>query len=109
MNRNRIIHRRIPAPLPPNEAAIPAEGLAPAAPGPDHVRDPEGLVTPAAAARRLSVSPKVLERWRSDGDGPAFVRFTSKTIRYRLQDVDAFVAERTMPAGQGNPPAATSP
>jgi hypothetical protein len=48
------------------------------------------------AGDRLGVSAKVLERWRGAGAGPAFVRLTSKTIRYRVVDIDAFVAGRTM-------------
>jgi hypothetical protein len=47
------------------------------------------------AADRLSVTAKVLERWRGTGDGPAFVRLTCKTIRYWCEDLDAFVAGRT--------------
>ena len=55
---------------------------------------PGGLITPAMAADRLSVTAKVLERWRGTGNGPVFVRLTSKTIRYRPEDLDAFVATR---------------
>jgi predicted site-specific integrase-resolvase len=51
-------------------------------------------MTPANAAEILRVRVKVLERWRGSGDGPAFVRLTSKTIRYRRGDIDAFVAGR---------------
>jgi hypothetical protein len=53
-----------------------------------------GLITPAAAAERLSVNAKVLERWRGTGAGPDFVRLRSKTIRYRPADLDAFASGR---------------
>jgi hypothetical protein len=52
------------------------------------------LLTPASAAGRLATTAKVLERWRSTGDGPRFVRLTKKTIRYRAADVEAFIASR---------------
>jgi predicted site-specific integrase-resolvase len=46
-------------------------------------------VTQAALARRWQVSPRTLERWRSDGTGPAFVRIGGQ-VRYRLEDVEAY-------------------
>jgi len=52
------------------------------------------LLLPAQVADRLSVSTKVLERWRGAGDGPAFVRLTRKTLRYRASDVEAFVTAK---------------
>jgi hypothetical protein len=55
---------------------------------------PTGLLTPTEAARLMSVTKKVLERWRSVGNGPAFVRLTAKTIRYRHADVAAFVIDK---------------
>lgn len=50
------------------------------------------LLTPAQVAERLSVTEAALERWRSHGGGPLFVRLSRKTIRYRSNDVDNFVA-----------------
>ncbi len=49
------------------------------------------LLHPTEAAKRLHVSEHVLERWRSTGEGPSFVRLTRKTIRYRVEDLRAFV------------------
>lgn len=77
-----------PSAPPPKPAALPG----PAAP--ETRRPPGELITPAQAADQLHVQAKVLERWRGTGDGPAFVRLTSKTIRYRPEDIDAFVAGR---------------
>ena len=73
-------------------AATPAGAHGPAA---DAERHQAELITPAQAADLLSVTAKVLERWRGTGDGPVFVRLTSKTIRYRHEDIGAFVAGRT--------------
>jgi hypothetical protein len=53
---------------------------------------PGALLTPAQAADALGVTARVLEHWRGCGDGPAFVRLSRKTIRYRAEDLQAFVA-----------------
>lgn len=50
------------------------------------------LLTPVQAADMLGVSHRLLERWRGSGDGPQFVRLSRKSIRYRVEDLDAFVA-----------------
>ena len=66
-----------------------------AAPAADAVQQrASDLLLPAGVADRLGVSTKVLERWRGTGAGPAFVRLTRKTLRYRAADVDAFVAAK---------------
>jgi len=70
-----------PAPLPTSAAAT--------SPTPD-----PGLLTPEAVARRLGVSCGVLQQWREKGTGPAFVRLTRKTLRYRVADIDRFIAGR---------------
>ena len=49
------------------------------------------LLTPAEAAERLGVTERVLERLRMTGEGPDFVKLTSKTLRYRQEDLEAFV------------------
>jgi hypothetical protein len=82
----------------PKPAAPPGEPAQPAAPtgrpNPTGERGRAELLTPAQAAAILSVQAKVLERWRGTGGGPAFVRLSSKTIRYRRDDMDDFVARR---------------
>jgi hypothetical protein len=74
-----------PAPNPP----------APRPPDPGRDENNADLLTPAMAGDRLKVTAKVLERWRGTGEGPSFVRLTSKTIRYRADDIEAFVVGRT--------------
>jgi predicted DNA-binding transcriptional regulator AlpA len=61
---------------------------------PDAFHDPFPLLTAEAVAACLSVKPKTLERWRATGAGPRYVRISRKVVRYRRQDVDAFIAER---------------
>jgi hypothetical protein len=40
-------------------------------------------------ARRWHLSPRTLERWRSAGRGPAFLKLGGRIV-YRLDDVEAF-------------------
>ncbi len=40
-------------------------------------------------ARRWSVSPRTLERWRSIGRGPNYLRLVGR-VAYRLEDVEEF-------------------
>jgi hypothetical protein len=84
--------RSLPRPAEPSGAPPRAAGAD--GPPPDPAGRPALLITPAETAGLLGVTAKVLERWRGTGEGPAFVRLTSKTIRYRSEDLDAFVAAR---------------
>ena len=52
------------------------------------------LLTPPQAADFLSLSPRWLELKRYQGDGPPFVRISSRCVRYRLTDLEAWVGER---------------
>jgi hypothetical protein len=44
-------------------------------------------------ARRWSISPRTLERWRWLGQGLRYLKIGSRVV-YRLDDVEAFEAER---------------
>jgi hypothetical protein len=88
--------RTKPAPQPParsdtESVQTAAENAPPATPKTTTAGDGT-LLTPAEAASLLSVTEKVLERWRSTGDGPTYVRLTRKTIRYRTSDINAFIS-----------------
>ena len=52
------------------------------------------LLTPSRTAEVLGVGLKTLERWRSTGEGPHFVKLSPSTVRYRAVDLNTFVAER---------------
>ena len=54
----------------------------------------ERLLTQEEAAGRLGLSPRFLEVRRYRGDGPLFVRVSSRCVRYRPQDLEAWTAER---------------
>lgn len=51
------------------------------------------LMRPPEAATYLGYSPKTLEKWRKNGEGPAFVRIGSR-VRYRKEALDAWIAAR---------------
>jgi predicted site-specific integrase-resolvase len=40
-------------------------------------------------ARRWHLSPRTLERWRSQGEGPTFLKLGGRIV-YRLDDVEEF-------------------
>ena len=87
-------HQGIRRRPPPAAPAAPAAVADLCEPRPEPPGPPAGLLPPAAVAQRLGVSVKALERWRGKGGGPRFVHLTRKTIRYRAEDVEAFVAGR---------------
>ena len=54
------------------------------------------LLTPAETAQLFNVSEAALERWRSQGDGPPFVRLSHKAVRYRTGDLVGFIEARVV-------------
>lgn len=54
------------------------------------------LLTTAELAERLKISVATVRRWRHSGKGPNYVRFSRNDVRYRLEDVDAFLKEQTV-------------
>lgn len=51
------------------------------------------LLTPTQVSERIQRPVRTLERWRSTGEGPAFVRL-GRRIAYREEDVDAWLSRR---------------
>ncbi len=47
------------------------------------------------AAERIGLAVKTLENMRTRGDGPRFLKL-GRAVRYRLADLDAWMAERVM-------------
>ena len=60
-------------------------------------RADDALLSQKRVATLLSVSPRALEAWRVRGEGPAFIRISKRCIRYRRDDIEAWLAERASP------------
>lgn len=54
------------------------------------------LLTTAQAAAFLGLKQNTLEHWRIYGKGPAIVRLSPRTVRYRRLDLEAWVASRVV-------------
>ncbi len=52
------------------------------------------VMTTDEVARYLGINKKTLDRLRGRGDGPRYLRLTSKIIRYRRADVEEFLETR---------------
>jgi predicted DNA-binding transcriptional regulator AlpA len=62
------------------------------------------LLTQRQAAEMLALSERTLERFRTSGMGPKFVRL-GHSVRYRLVDVEAFIASRVVGSTSERPSA----
>lgn len=51
------------------------------------------LIREREAAQRLGVSVKTLQSWRLHCRGPVYAKI-GKSVRYRLEDLDAFVQSK---------------
>jgi hypothetical protein len=58
-------------------------------PLPDLKPKPTKHLNQVELARRWSMSPRTLERWRWQRTGPAYLRLRGRVV-YRLQDIEAF-------------------
>lgn len=56
--------------------------------------NPRPLLRERQAAEWLGVSPRTLELWRRQGNGPRFVKLGG-AVRYRPEALDAYLDERT--------------
>ena len=50
------------------------------------------LMTTAQAAEFLNVPKATLTQWRYLGRGPEFVKFNARCIRYKLEQLEAWIA-----------------
>jgi predicted DNA-binding transcriptional regulator AlpA len=62
------------------------------------------LLSQREAATLLHLSERTLERFRVSGTGPKFVRL-GRSIRYRLTDIEAFIAARIVGSTSERPAA----
>lgn len=54
---------------------------------------PPALLSTVHAAARLGLRPCTLEKWRTTGSGPKFVKL-GRAVRYRVADLDQFATDR---------------
>lgn len=54
------------------------------------------ILTPAQAAIYLGCSIYTLRNWRNNKTGPKYIKPNSKTVRYRLSDLNAWLDEKTV-------------
>ena len=52
-------------------------------------------MTPRETAELLNVPLRTLQYWRDTKQGPAYLRISPKIIRYRREDVSAFLEQST--------------
>ncbi len=63
----------------------------------------DALLTVAQAANRTGITASMLAKYRMRGTGPAYVRL-SNIVRYRVADLDAWIAENGTPAPRAKNP-----
>jgi hypothetical protein len=56
-------------------------------------------------ARRWNLSHRTLERWRSHGDGPPFLKLNGRCL-YRMEDIEQFEQARLKASTSGSSAAA---
>lgn len=61
------------------------------------------LVDTREAARILGVSARTLERWRMEGQGPAFMKIGTYRVTYDIEELETFkrAARRTSTSDPG--------
>jgi predicted DNA-binding transcriptional regulator AlpA len=58
------------------------------------VKNPDPLLTEAQAGSYIGYSQRTLAGWRYKGGGPVYIRVSATSVRYRLSDLEAWIAER---------------
>lgn len=57
------------------------------------------MLTPAQAAERMGVTTRSLYTYRQDGTGPTYVQYSPYAIRYPENELNEWIAARTVKAG----------
>ena len=52
------------------------------------------LLNEKEAAKYLGLTTRALQNWRYTGEGPVYIRISSRCIRYREEDIESFVDTR---------------
>jgi hypothetical protein len=56
--------------------------------------NPDPLLTETEAAKYLGYQHRTLAGWRYRGGGPVFIATSKTSVRYRLSDLEAWIAAR---------------
>lgn len=59
----------------------------------------EKLLSEREASNFLDLTPSTLRKWRQLRKGPAFIRLSSRCVKYRVEDLKKFLAERLVTPG----------
>ena len=57
------------------------------------------LLSRRQAAELLATSSKTLERWAANRTGPAFIRYSATTVKYRLSAITRWLEAQTISCG----------
>lgn len=57
----------------------------------DNQRAARALLNDVEVADRLHVSLQTVRNWRGRGEGPRAMKLGKRTVRYRPEDVEAFI------------------
>ena len=57
-------------------------------------RRPNALLTDIQVAEQLSLKRRTLQAWRYRGYGPPAIALSGRAVRYRQEDVDAWITSR---------------
>jgi hypothetical protein len=60
----------------------------------------EPLLTQSEAAILLHVEPRTLESWRQHRVGPRYIRYSRRCVRYRIEDIQDWLAAQTVQTHQ---------
>ena len=52
------------------------------------------VMTEKQAADYVQLTPRCFQAYRYKGGGPQYVRISSRCVRYRLEDLEAWLADR---------------
>ena len=55
------------------------------------------LLTTLELSRRYGICVGTLQNWRSQGRGPTYVKLGRSAVRYRTEDIEAFLQANRVP------------
>jgi predicted DNA-binding transcriptional regulator AlpA len=62
------------------------------------------LLSEKEAAELLGFSPRALQNWRTRGGGPRYVKISNRAVRYRPQDLSAWISSQVCESTSQPPP-----